>query len=116
MTNNKLTDERIASLIYGSDGWGNFANCDYADIACALTELQERRRAEGTDYISRMRAELHQLTDRAEKLHAFSESPGFANLSGESKSLMREQYDFMCRYADVLFKRIRIAESEVGKA
>lgn len=47
MTNNKLTDERVASLVYGSDGWGNFANCDYADIACALRELQERRKADG---------------------------------------------------------------------
>lgn len=46
MTNNTLTDERVASLVYGSDGWGNFANCDYADIACALRELQERRKAD----------------------------------------------------------------------
>jgi hypothetical protein len=46
MSNNNLTDERIASLVNGSDGWGNFAHCDYADIACALRELQERRKAD----------------------------------------------------------------------
>lgn len=48
--NNKLTDERIASLVCGSDGSGNFAHCDYADIACALRELQERRKAAQQPY------------------------------------------------------------------
>lgn len=46
MTGNKLTDKRIAEILARAEICDDSVLTDYADIAAAMREIQERRKAE----------------------------------------------------------------------
>ncbi|EPL2419603.1 hypothetical protein RFD13_001739 [Klebsiella aerogenes] len=46
MTNNQLTDQRIAEILARAEICDDSVLTDYADIAAAMRELQERRKAD----------------------------------------------------------------------
>lgn len=50
MTNNKLTDRKIAVILARAEICDDSVLTDYADIVAAMRELQERRKAEAPGY------------------------------------------------------------------
>ncbi|WZU07652.1 DUF551 domain-containing protein [Klebsiella aerogenes] len=50
MTNNQLTDQRIAEILARAEICDDSVLTDYADIAAAMRELQERRKADSEPY------------------------------------------------------------------
>ncbi|HII0590109.1 hypothetical protein [Salmonella enterica] len=50
MSNNKLTDRKIAEILVRAEICDDSVLTDYADIAAAMRELQERRRLDGILY------------------------------------------------------------------
>ncbi|EAT2433126.1 Eaa protein [Salmonella enterica] len=50
MSNNKLTDRKIAEILARAEIWDDSVLTDYTDIAAAMRELQERRRLDGIQH------------------------------------------------------------------
>lgn len=74
-------------------------------------ELQERRKAESGDLLSRMRMELSDLETKLEELCAFVKSPSYGALSAQAQAAITTQVYHMRFYADTLHYRIRLAET-----
>lgn len=50
MSNNKLTDRKIAEILARAEICDDLVLTDYTDIAAAMRELQERRRLDGIQH------------------------------------------------------------------
>ncbi|HAE6984414.1 TPA_asm: Eaa protein, partial [Salmonella enterica subsp. enterica serovar Paratyphi B] len=50
MSNNKLTDRKIAEILARAEICDDSVLIDYTDIAAAMRELQERRRLDGIQH------------------------------------------------------------------
>ncbi|EJU2232100.1 Eaa protein, partial [Salmonella enterica] len=50
MSNNKLTDRKIAEILARAEICDDSVLTDYTDIAAAMRELQERRRLDGIQH------------------------------------------------------------------
>lgn len=51
MTNNKLTDRKIAEILARAEICDDSVLTDYTDIAAAMRELQERRKADSENLV-----------------------------------------------------------------
>ncbi len=63
------------------------------------------------DYISRIKVEKKELSDKLQKLEDFIYSDTFEGLSDESKELLFRQRGAMTEYRDVLAERLSLDES-----
>ena len=61
-----------------------------------------------TDFIDRMVAEKQELDVKKMKLFNFMTSTDYKNLSDDEKFLLATQYNVMCIYSMILFKRIKL--------
>lgn len=69
------------------------------------------------EFITRMEAELEELTERIFKLSKFIETPTFKYyVCFEKQGLMKEQLSVMIRYQGLLERRLRIELGEYNKA
>lgn len=106
MPDNKLTDARIIELI--GLMLPNDPSPTLAAVRVALCELQEFREAAMPkgDHVSRMMAEVEELSSRLDALEAFVDGDTFPTLEPRQQRLMVRQASLMRAYRNVLYLRI----------
>lgn len=69
------------------------------------------------DFVKRMMTEKQELDEKKKKLFDFMTTMEYENLSADEKFLLGIQYNAMCIYSIVLFKRINLYKgiNKLGK-
>ena len=60
------------------------------------------------DFVKRLETEKQELDERKKKLFNFMTTMEYENLSADEKFLLGVQFNAMCIYSSVLFKRINL--------
>lgn len=65
------------------------------------------------NFKQRLLDEYNELTERIEKLHAFSTSDKFSELNNENRFLLLDQHQAMINYQYILYKRLELQGDKI---
>lgn len=107
----KLTKDEVKLLLASTAEFGiNLQNCTEEEADELVNKLEAFVEAEDT-FITRMEQEGKELHEKMLKLHAFTQSEAFKQLSDLDRDLMNMQYCNMYAYSATLGIRINQAKN-----
>lgn len=108
----KLTKDEVKTLLASTAEFGiSLQNCTEEEADKLVNKLEAFAESEDT-FITRMEQEGKELLEKMNKLHAFTQSEAFKQLSDLDRDLMNMQYCNMYAYSVTLGIRINQAKME----
>lgn len=108
----KLTKDEVKTLLASTAESGiSLQNCTKEEADKLVNKLEVFVEAEDT-FITRMEQEVKELFEKLTKLHAFTQSEAFKQLSDLDRDLMSMQYCNMYSYSVTLGIRINQAKTK----
>ena len=108
----KLTKDEVKTLLASTAESGiSLQNCTEEEADKLVNKLEAFVEAEDT-FVTRMEQEGKELFEKLNKLHAFTQSESFKQLSDLDRDLMNMQYCNMYAYSVTLGIRINQAKME----
>lgn len=98
-----VNEDAAKAFLEGKDYYVTFSDEDTEETVAPTKE---------ETFLDRLKSEHHHLNTNCEKLLTFMGSENFSKIDTNQQSLLRQQYEYMTNYLNVLSERLDLLESK----